>query len=36
MDSSFERGMLTLIAFNDGVPVGLGTAFIISRDDERE
>lgn len=33
MDPSFQDGMLTLIAFNDDVPFGLGTAFIISRDD---
>ncbi len=34
LDSSFDKGMLTLIAFNEeGVPFGLGTAFIISHDD---
>lgn len=34
MDPSLQRGMLTLIAFNDeGVPFGLGTAFIVSRND---
>lgn len=34
MDPSLQRGMLTLIAFDDeGVPFGLGTAFIVSRDD---
>lgn len=34
MDTSLQRGMLTLIAFNDeGVPFGLGTAFVVSRED---
>ncbi len=33
-DPSFNRGMLTLIAFNDeGAPLGLGTAFVVSHDD---
>lgn len=33
-DPSFNRGMLTLIAFNDeGVPFALGTAFVVSCDD---
>lgn len=33
-DSLLNRGMLTLIAFNDeGEPCGLGTAFVISCDD---
>lgn len=33
-DPSFNRGMLTLIAFDDeGVPFGLGTAFVINRED---